>query len=249
PDEGYEVETVTVTDEDGNEVEVTANDDGTYAFVMPATAVSVSATFTESDGTSDDNADSTSSGTHVCPSEKFGDVDTSLWYHEYIDYALENGLMNGISDTTFEPNTATTRGMIVTILYRLEGEPTANSASDFTDVVSGAWYADAVAWAAENGIVNGYDNGKFGADDTITREQTAAILYRYAGYKGYDTSASGDISAYTDSDAVSGYALTAMQWAVGTGLITGKDDNTLAPQAGATRAETAAMLMRFIEAE
>ncbi|MCD8391269.1 MAG: S-layer homology domain-containing protein, partial [Firmicutes bacterium] len=251
PDEGYVVETVTVTDEDGNEVEVTTNDDGTYAFVMPATAVSISATFTESDESSDGDADGdgTSSGTHVCPSEKFTDVDTSLWYHEYIDYALENGLMNGISDTTFEPNTATTRGMIVTILYRLEGEPTANSASDFTDVVSGAWYADAVAWAAENGIVNGYDNGKFGADDTITREQTAAILYRYAGYKGYDTSASGDITAYTDADAVSGYAVTAMQWAVGTGLIAGKEDNTLSPQSGATRAETAAMLARFIEAE
>ncbi|MCD8390242.1 MAG: S-layer homology domain-containing protein, partial [Firmicutes bacterium] len=168
---------------------------------------------------------------------------------EYIDYALENGLMTGTSSEDFEPNTATTRGMIVTILYRLEGEPIANSESEFTDVVSGAWYADAVAWAAENGIVRGYDNGKFGADDTITREQTAAILYRYAGYKGYDTSASGDITAYTDAADVSGYAVTAMQWAVGTGLITGKDNNTLSPQSGATRAETAAMLARFIAAE
>lgn len=157
--------------------------------------------------------------------------------------------MTGTSDTTFEPDTTTTRGMIVSILHRLEGKPEADGNSVFTDVAAGEWYADAVTWAAENNIVAGYGDGTFGPNDTITRKQTAAILYRYADYKGYDMSASGDISVFADANEVSAYAVTAIQWAVGTGLVSGRDDGTLDPQSGATRAETAAMLMRFIESD
>ncbi|MCD8048574.1 MAG: S-layer homology domain-containing protein [Clostridia bacterium] len=250
PDDGYETESITVTDASGNDIEVTANDDGTYSFTMPSSKVSVSAEFKEIDTDTEPTTEPTEDDTHDCPSEKFTDVDTSLWYHEYIDYVLENGLMNGTGDTTFEPNTTTTRAMIVTVLYRLEGEPTSGT-SQFADVASGDWYANAVAWAAENGIVLGCGDGTFGANDVITREQTATILYRYADYKGADTSVGEDtnILSYTDADEISEYAIPAMQWAVGTGLVNGKGDNVLDPQGGATRAETAAMLMRFIEAE
>ncbi|MCD8049107.1 MAG: S-layer homology domain-containing protein [Clostridia bacterium] len=250
PNDGYEAESITAADASGNEIELTQTDDDTYAFIMPSSDVSISAAFkkiaTEENDSGEDEED-----THICQSEKFTDVNTSLWYHEYIDYVLENGLMNGTGGTTFEPDTATTRAMIVTILYRLEGEPKVNTAAAFTDVAAGDWYADAVAWAAENGIVLGYGDETFGANDVITREQTAAILYRYANYKSTDTSVGEDtnILSYTDADEISEYAIPAMQWAVGTGLVNGKGNNTLDPQGGATRAETAAMLMRFIEAE
>ena len=154
--------------------------------------------------------------------------------------------MNGMSATTFEPNSTTTRGMIVTMLYRLENEPAAASAG-FTDVAAGQWYTDAVNWAAANNIVNGYGDDQFGPTDTITREQMMAILYRYAQYKGYDVTASADLSAYTDAANISSYAVSAMQWAVGEGLINGITDTTLVPGGSATRAQVAAILMRFCE--
>ena len=136
--------------------------------------------------------------------------------------------------------------MIVTMLYRLENEPTAASAG-FTDVAAGQWYTDAVNWAAANNIVNGYGDSQFGPTDTITREQMAAILYRYAQYKGYDVTASANLSAYTDAASVSSYAVSAMQWAVGEGLINGVTNTTLVPGGSATRAQVAAILMRFCE--
>lgn len=155
--------------------------------------------------------------------------------------------MAGTSSTTFSPDATTTRGMIVTILYRLEGTPAVSSASGFTDVADGQYYTNAVAWAAANNIVGGYGNGLFGPNDTITREQMAAILYRYAQYKGYDVTASTDLSGYSDAAQVSSYALAALQWANAEGLVNGTSDTTLTPGGSATRAQVAVILMRFCE--
>ncbi|MCC8048492.1 MAG: S-layer homology domain-containing protein, partial [Oscillospiraceae bacterium] len=180
---------------------------------------------------------------------QFTDVDVSAWYSEYIDYVVENGLMNGTGAETFEPEATTTRGMIVTILYRLVGEPEASGEYSFDDVAAGAWYADAVAWAAENGIVGGYGDGSFGSEDVITREQLATILYRYAQLKGYDVSIGEEtnILSYDDALEAGEYAIPALQWAVGAGLINGTSDSTLSPQGSATRAQSAAILARFVQ--
>ena len=175
----------------------------------------------------------------------FTDVAAGQWYAEAVQYVYEKGLMTGTSATAFAPDATTTRGMIVTMLYRLEGEPAA-AASGFADVEAGQWYANAVNWAAANQIVNGYGE-TFGPNDIITREQMAAILYRYAQYKGYDVSASGQMSAYTDAANVSDYASSAMQWAVGEGLLNGVTETTLAPDGSAIRAQVAAIFMRFCE--
>ncbi|MBR4232024.1 MAG: S-layer homology domain-containing protein [Oscillospiraceae bacterium] len=186
---------------------------------------------------------------HDCPSAKFVDVDKAAWYHEAVDYAVANGLMNGTSAKRFEPATATTRAMIVTILHRLEGEPVVNAINPFDDVIDGAWYTDAIIWAADNGIIEGYGDGRFGPNDDITREQLATILYRYAEYKGYDVSAGEDtnILSYDDYADISEWAIPAIQWAVGTSLIKGRTDSTVVPRGGAKRAETAIIFMRFIE--
>ncbi|MBR2778882.1 MAG: carbohydrate-binding domain-containing protein [Firmicutes bacterium] len=182
-----------------------------------------------------------------CPSAAFKDVDREQWYHDAVDYAVANKLMNGMAQDQFDPNGTTTRAMIVTILYRLEGEPDVSSASPFTDVESGSWYDHAVIWASANDIVNGYGEGRFGPNDKITREQFAAILYRFAKYKGYDVSAGADLSGYTDAASIGEWAQDAMKWANAAGLITGRTEKTLVPAGSATRAEAATILMRFIE--
>lgn len=183
-----------------------------------------------------------------CPSNPYLDVDQSLWYHEGIDYAIVNNLMNGVADNLFAPNGTTNRAMIVTILYRLEGSPAAE-APTFSDVADDQWYTDAVGWAAANGIVTGYDEDTFGPLNPITREQMAAILYRYADSKGYDVSAgqNTNLLSFTDAETVSQYAIPAMQWAVGSDLINGVEGNALAPQGTASRAQVATILMRFCE--
>ncbi len=173
----------------------------------------------------------------------FGDVQNNAWYSEAIAYVYNKGMMNG-TEKGFEPNSATTRAMIVTMLHRLNGTPAAGLAG-FADVAGGQWYSEAVAWAAANGVVNGYSDTKFAPNEEITREQLAAILYRYTQFKGLDVSAKGDLSGFADGAAVSGWAQEAVQWAVGAGLLNGNADGTLAPAAGATRAEVAMILMRF----
>ena len=153
--------------------------------------------------------------------------------------------MNGYEDGHFGPNDNTTRGQIVTVLYRLEGETTIGT-SKFSDVGANQYYTKAVAWAATNGIVNGYTDTKFAPDDNVTREQLAAILFRYAKFKGYDISAIGNIENFADSSNVSSWAKDALVWNVGVGLING-DNGALRPQGNATRAEIATLLMRFVE--
>ena len=176
----------------------------------------------------------------------FTDVTEKDWFYNDVKYAYENGLMNGVGEGLFGPSGTTTRGMIVTILYRLEGEPSA-ALSAFQDVASNQWYAKAVGWAAANGIVTGYSESQFGPNDKITREQMAAILYRYAAYKGYDVSQRADLSKYEDQGTISSYAVDSMAWANGEGLINGIDADTLNPKGSAIRAQVAAILHRFCE--
>ena len=154
--------------------------------------------------------------------------------------------MDGVSEDAFAPEGTTTRAQLVTILHRLEGQPAAGEAA-FSDVPAGQWYTEAVAWAAANSIVNGVSDTTFAPNDPVTREQMAAILYRYAQYKGYDVTASGDLSGYTDAGAIRPYAEAAMAWANGAGLITGVSDTTLQPRGNSTRAQVATILMRFCQ--
>ena len=177
----------------------------------------------------------------------FADVSERDWFYGDVMFVYENGLMLGTSKTLFSPHGTATRGMMATILWRMEGSPAPKGKNSFTDVEAGKWYADAITWTAENGIFAGYGKDKFGPDDPITREQLAAIFYRYADYKGYDLTVKGNLDKFKDADKITDYAKTAMQWAVGSGLMKGKSGNLLDPQGTATRAEIAAMLHRFIE--
>lgn len=177
----------------------------------------------------------------------FTDVNTADWFYDEVEYVYDKGMMGGTGADTFNPNGTTTRGMIVTVLHRMEGTPAA-AGVEFTDVPADAWYADAVAWASANSIVNGVGSGLFAPNDPITREQLASILFRYAQYKGYDVSVglSTNILSYDDALDVSDYAFSALQWACGAGLINGIG-TALAPQGNATRCQVAAILMRLCE--
>ena len=177
----------------------------------------------------------------------FTDVSEKDWFYSDVMFVYENGLMLGTSKTLFSPHGTATRGMMATILWHMEGSPVPKGKNSFADVEAGKWYADAITWTAENGIFAGYGKDKFGPDDPITREQLAAIFYRYADYKGYDLTVKGNLDKFKDADKITDYAKTAMQWAVGSGLMKGKSGNLLDPQGTATRAEIAAMLHRFIE--
>ena len=183
-------------------------------------------------------------GTGVNP---FTDISEKDWFYGDVMFVYENGLMLGTSKTLFSPHGTAMRGMMATILWRMEGSPVPKGKNSFTDVEAGKWYADAITWTTENGIFAGYGKDKFCPDDPITREQLAAIFYRYADYKGYDLTVKGDLDKFKDADKITDYAKTAMQWAVGSGLVKGKSGNLLDPQGTATRAEIAAMLHRFIE--
>ena len=184
----------------------------------------------------------------TCPLAAFGDLTATAWYHDGVHYCLENGLMQGVSATSFLPNGSTTRAQLVTVLWRLEGSPETTSAVSFGDVADGAWYAKAVRWAAGSGVVKGYDSEHFGPDDAVTREQMVTILYRYAQYKKSEVSVREDTNILRDADAqsVSAYAIPAMQWAGGAGIVNGSNGK-LNPQNNATRAEVATMLMRYCE--
>ena len=178
---------------------------------------------------------------------RFDDVSRSDWFYDDVRYVYENGIMDGTGAYRFAPNAQLTRAMIVTILYRMDGSPAMSGASDFKDVDSGMWYGKAVAWAAANGIVNGYGSGRFGPNDPVTREQLAAILYRYTAYRNASTASNGDnLASFSDLGTVSGYALESMNWAVGAGLLKGANGK-LDPKANATRAQVAAIIHRYLE--
>ena len=241
PDEGYELAGLTVTDKDGNELALTDKGDGRFTFTMPGSKVTVDAVFAPI------KPDYSSCDKTNCPMSAFTDLDVNAWYHDGIHYCLDEGLMEGYGNGIFGPNNQLSRAMLVQILYNYENRPTVTDGSVFDDVADGAWYADAVTWAASQGIVGGYGGGKYGPDDPITREQLAAILYRYAQVKGYDVSVGEDtnILSYADALDVSEWAIPAMQWACGSGVIEGMTEATLVPGGTATRAQVATMLMRF----
>ncbi len=232
PDKGYKLDKLTVIDGSGKTVSTVKKSDTVYTFTMPASAVKVGVSYVKA--------------TETPSKTKFNDVSANDWFASAVDYVTGKGMMNGTADNTFSPKANTTRGMVVTVLYRLENQPSTSAAS-FTDVASGAYYANAVAWANANGIVSGYGSGKFGPNDKVTREQLAAILYRYAQYKKYDVSGAKSLDGYTDAQSVSSYAVPALQWANAAGIVTGKSGSKLDPKGNATRAEVAAMLMRFCE--
>ena len=232
PNKGYKLDKLTVTDGSGKSVSTVKKSDTVYTFTMPASAVKVGVSYVKA--------------TETPSKTTFNDVSANDWFTSAVDYVTGKGMMNGTADNTFSPKANTTRGMVVTVLYRLENQPSTSAAS-FTDVASGAYYANAVAWANANGIVSGYGSGKFGPNDKVTREQLAAILYRYAQYKKYDVSGANSLDGYTDVQSVSSYAVPALQWANAAGVVNGKSGSKLDPKGNATRAEVAAMLMRFCE--
>ena len=177
----------------------------------------------------------------------FSDVSESDWFYEAVTYVSENGLMTGVANDRFAPNATLSRAMMVTILYRLEDQPQVSGQSDFADVPADTWYTDAVAWATEQGIVNGVENNCFAPNDGLTREQMAVILYRFAQYKGLDVAADGDLSAFPDGADTAPWATEAMVWAVDTGLIQGAEGGSLAPQGTSTRAQAATVLARLCQ--
>lgn len=229
PEQGHEVEAITVLDQGGNKVPVIDNGDGTWSYVQPAGGTTVTVTY------------------RLAADLPFEDVSKDDWFYDHVMYVYQRGLMVGTSETTFSPNAATSRGMISVILWRLAGEPAADNQLSFTDVAVDAYYTEAIRWATSEGIVGGYGNGLFGPEDAITGEQLAVMLYRFAQYMGCDVSASTDLSGYADADEISHYALAAMEWANGEGLLYGMGDGTMAPQDTATRAQVDAIIQRFCQ--
>lgn len=234
PDEAYLLDELTVTT-GGKEVEVKDNGDGTYTFKMPSADAKIVVTFAEDPDW------------EPAPEMPFTDVNENDWFYDVVLYAYDNGLMTGVSATEFAPNQTTTRGMIVSMLARLEGVTSAEDAG-FADVAANDWYATAVNWAASVGVVNGYEDNTFRPNAPITREQMAAILYNYADYKGYDVSARADLSDYADAASISSWAEDVLAWANAEGLINGMTATTIDPQGATTRAQTAAMFERFLTA-
>ena len=229
PDAGYELDELTVTDAKNKDLKVTKRSETTYTFHMADSKVTVEASFTKD-------------GTIQKPDTRFDDVAKSAWYYKAVEYVAENGIMSGVSAREFAPNAGFSRAMLAQTLYAMSGKPTVKVEGTFADVAANAWYADAVNWAAEKGYVSGVGDGKFAPDASITREQMALILYRYAG----SPDASGMVlREFADGDSVSAYAVDAIRWAVHEGLISGMENNTLAPQGTATRAQVAQILMNF----
>lgn len=232
PSKGYVVDAVKVVDKDGKDVAVTGKD-GKYVFTMPASAVTVTGSF--------------KAETSAPVALPFSDVKSGNWFYDAVKYAYEQGLMTGTSATTFAPNGTMNRAMIVTVLYRLEKSPAVTGASKFTDVPAGQWYSDAVAWAAANKIVNGYDETTFGPMNAVTREQMAAILFRYEQVKGLENvTLEENLNRFPDQNKISAYAIPALQWAVGQKIINGNADGTLDPTGTATRAQVAQIFTNLL---
>lgn len=232
PSTGYVVDGVKVVDKDGKDVAVTGKD-GKYVFTMPGSAVTVTGSF--------------KAETPAPAALPFTDVKSGNWFYDAVKYAYAQGLMTGTSATTFAPNGTMNRAMIVTVLYRLEKSPAVTGASKFTDVPAGQWYSDAVAWAAANKIVNGYDETTFGPMNAVTREQMAAILFRYEQYKGLENvTLEENLNRFPDQNKISAYAIPALQWAVGQKIINGNADGTLDPTGTATRAQVAQIFTNLL---
>ena len=236
PAEGYVLQSLTATCAAAapGTVPLQEKGEGIYTFAMPAGDVTVTGTFALEEEEEE-----------PWPPFPFTDVPETMWYYDSVYYVYAHGLMNGTAATLFSPGNPTTRGMLVTILYRMEGSPQGAGWGPFTDVPPGAYYAQPIAWAAWNGIVNGITSTTFAPDRNVTREQMAAILYRYTAWKGWDVSQQGNLFQFTDWQKVQTYARTPLAWAVASGLIQGKENQRLDPGGPATRAEVATILQRF----
>lgn len=237
PDRGYRLESLTVTDSRGNKLQLTDKGGGKYAFTMPGGNVTVKAVFAPlaDSGACDGGA--------ACPSRAFTDLKSGAWYHEAVDFVLEQGWMGGYGNGLFGPDNRLSRAQFAQILYNKEGRPAGAGSAPFTDVAPGAWCAPAVAWAAERGIAGGYGGGLFGPDDPITREQLAVMLWRYAG----SPAAPGGELSFMDAERIGAHAREAICWAVETGVMNGKAGGVLDPKGLATRAQTAQILRNFLE--
>ena len=233
PDEGFTLETLSVSDKNSNKIELTQKNETSYTFKMPASKVTVTATFTEIVVEPEPT---------ILP---FDDISQSAWYYGAVEYVYSNDMMQGTSATTFSPEVEMSRGMIATVLYRLENTPTLTGNISFSDVGGNEWYTDAIQWAAENGIMNGYGNKQFGPLDSVTREQLAVLLYNYTASEGISVETASDLSAFRDAENTSDWAEKAISWAVGVGLLSGKGNGILDPTGTATRAEVAQMLMNY----
>lgn len=253
PDKGYVVDKIEIVDAEGDKIDAkkVEDKDDKYTFRMANCDVTVTVTFKE-EGKTEDKEETTTEETETEETTKpetitFSDVKESDWFYKGVNYVVENGMMNGVGNDQFAPNAPLTREMLAVVLYNMEKQPESTGVNPFADVKADMWYTDAIVWANANGIVAGYDDSTFGLGDSITREQLATILYRYAQLKGYDVTEKADLTGYADSTAISGYAVEAMQWANANGIVNGMTETTLAPQGTATRAQVATMLMNFCE--
>lgn len=252
PDKGYEVDKIEIVDAEGNKLEAKKVDDkdNEYTFKVKNSDVTVTVTFKEEGKTTEDTDKEEGKDEETTETTKlnFTDVKESDWFFKGVEYVVDKGIMSGVSENQFDPSGKLTRAMLVQMLYNMESRPACDAENAFMDVPVGQWYTDAVIWANDEKIVSGMGDGLFAPNMEITREQMVAMLYNYAKYKGYDVTASADLSAFADTASVSTWAQPAMQWAVAEGYISGMGDSQLAPQGTATRAEIASVIMRFMEA-
>lgn len=249
PDKGYEVDKIEIVDDEGDKIDAkkVEDEDDKYTFRMANCDVTVTVTFKE-EGTTTEDTDKEEDKDEETTELNFTDVKESDWFYKGVAYVVDKGIMSGVSENQFDPSGKLTRAMLVQMLYNMESRPACDAENAFIDVPVGQWYTDAVIWANDAKIVSGMGDGLFAPNMEITREQMVAMLYNYAKYKGYDVTASADLSKFADSASVSTWAQPAMQWAVAEGYISGMGDNQLAPQGTATRAEIASVIMRFMEA-
>lgn len=252
PDDGYEVDKIEIVDDEGDKIDAKKvnDEDNEYTFRMANCDVTVTVTFKEEGKTTEDTdkeEDKDDESTETTELN-FTDVKESDWFYKGVAYVVDKGIMSGVAENQFDPSGKLTRAMLVQMLYNMESRPACDAENAFIDVPVGQWYTDAVIWANDEKIVSGMGDGLFAPNMEITREQMVVMLYNYAKYKGYDVTASADLSKFADNASVSTWAQPAMQWAVAEGYISGMGDNQLAPQGTATRAEIASVIMRFMEA-
>ena len=252
PDKGYEVDKIEIVDDEGDKIDAKKVDDedNKYTFRMANCDVTVTVTFKEEGKTTEDTDKEEDKDDETTETTKlnFTDVKETDWFFKGVEYVVDKGVMSGVSENEFAPSGKLTRAMLVQMLYNMESRPACDAENAFMDVPVGQWYTDAVIWANDAKIVSGMGEGLFAPNMEITREQMVAMLYNYAKYRGYDVTASADLSAFADTASVSAWAQPAMQWAVAEGYISGMGDSQLAPQGTATRAEIASVIMRFMEA-
>ena len=250
PDKGYEVDKIEIVDDEGDKIDAKKVDDedNKYTFRMANCDVTVTVTFKEEGKTTEDTDKEEDKDDEETTELNFTDVKETDWFFKGVEYVVDKGIMSGVSENEFAPSGKLTRAMLVQMLYNMESRPACDAENAFMDVPVGQWYTDAVIWANDAKIVSGMGDGLFAPNMEITREQMVAMLYNYAKYRGYDVTASADLSAFADTASVSAWAQPAMQWAVAEGYISGMGDSQLAPQGTATRAEIASVIMRFMEA-